>query len=425
MSGFERLLAGRTLVGRYRIEEVIGRGGFAAVYQATDERLGRTVAVKVMTAAAPDADARERLQARFNREARVAASLQHVNVATVYDFGTYPELELDFLVMELLRGEDLAKRLVRSGAPPLKVALRILRDAARGVAAGHRGGLIHRDVKPGNIFLAVRDRPDRFRVCVLDFGIARFTAVGDDATPLTRGAAPLSPAYASPEQLQGKRDLTPASDVFSLGVVAYHVLTGERPFAQGDVDRAASLQTLPPLRTRNPVIPPAVQKVVERAMAYAPEDRFPDAQAMADALDDAYGEIRGGTPQPAAPAPIPVPASSQPAKSTPRPAAAPVAPHRRRTLWLAGVPLVIVAALLAWWAQGKRTCSPAGARSCRSTGYARAEPTRSKGGEINPPLACDQAPPTPGSHLPDGGCSGRCRAPEQRRCYGKQREPRG
>ncbi len=356
MSGFERLLTGRALVDRYRIEEVIGRGGFAAVYRATDQRLGRTVAVKVMTAAAPDADARDRLQARFNREARVAASLQHPNVATVYDFGTDPELELDFLVMELLQGEDLAARLARSGAPPLEEALRILRDAARGIAAGHHGGLIHRDVKPGNIFLAMRDRPDSFRVCVLDFGIARFTVPGNDATPLTRGAAPHSPGYASPEQLQGGVDLTPASDVFSLGVVAYHVLSGERPFAQGEIAHAASLEALPPLGTRNPAVPPAVEAVVQRAMAYAPEDRFPDAQAMADALDEAYGEIRGDSPQPVAPAPVPI----REAAPALRPAATPVAPRPQRAspVLLAGVPLVIVALLLAWWAQGRDEPEP-------------------------------------------------------------------
>ncbi|CAN5770686.1 hypothetical protein BH23GEM5_BH23GEM5_28850 [soil metagenome] len=357
MSGFERLLTGRALVDRYRIEEVIGRGGFAAVYRATDQRLGRTVAVKVMTVAAPDADARDRLQARFNREARVAASLQHPNVATVYDFGTDPELELDFLVMELLQGEDLAARLARSGAPPLEEALRILRDAARGIAAGHHGGLIHRDVKPGNIFLAMRDRPDSFRVCVLDFGIARFTVPGNDATPLTRGAAPHSPGYASPEQLQGGVDLTPASDVFSLGVVAYHVLSGERPFAQGEIAHAASLEALPPLGTRNPAVPPAVEAVVQRALAYAPEDRFPDAQAMADALDEAYEKIRGEAPQPAAlPAPVPI----REAAPALRPAATPVAPRPQRAspVLLAGVPLVIVALLMAWWAQGRDEPEP-------------------------------------------------------------------
>src|SRR5690348_16081674 len=135
MSGLEGLLAGRILGGRYLIEEVIGRGGMGAVYRAIDERLGRSVAVKVITVSgASDPEVRDRLRARFHREARAAAALpHHPNVVPVYDYGTDEELGLDYIVMELLRGNDLATRLARSGPPPLAAALKILHQAARGL----------------------------------------------------------------------------------------------------------------------------------------------------------------------------------------------------------------------------------------------------------------------------------------------------
>src|SRR5215212_2968703 len=228
-SGFENLLAGHRLADRYHVEEVIGRGGFAAVYRATDERLGRTVAVKVITHSASAPELRDEIQKRFQREARAIASLHHPNVVTVYDFGTDPRLGLDFLVMELLEGEVLSDRLRRPEAIPLGEALRILVDAASGVDAGHRAGLVHRDIKPGNVFLARGEHGGPPRVYVLDFGIARFTE--PETTQLTRsGRSFLSPAYASPEQLRGENEVTPAADVFSLGVIGYQMLAREKPF---------------------------------------------------------------------------------------------------------------------------------------------------------------------------------------------------
>jgi tRNA A-37 threonylcarbamoyl transferase component Bud32/cytochrome c-type biogenesis protein CcmH/NrfG len=285
MPGFEGLLAGRTLCDRYRIEEVIGRGGFAAVYRASDERLGRTVAVKVTTFSATNPETRDEVQKRFRREARAAASLHHPNVVTVYDFGTDPVLGLEFFVMELLQGEDLAHRLARPIPIPMRVALRMLRDAAWGVDAGHRAGLVHRDIKPGNIFLARRDRPGRFRVCVLDFGIAR-PALSDEATQLTRaGGMLLSPAYASPEQLRGDLRVSPASDVFSLGVIGYELLTRDRPFPGNRLQAPPGAQPAPvPLRERNPEVPPEVAEAIHRALAEDPAERFATAGAFAEAL---------------------------------------------------------------------------------------------------------------------------------------------
>jgi serine/threonine protein kinase len=290
MSGLEGLLEGKVLVKRYRIEQVIGRGGFAAVYSAADERLGRTVAVKVITLAAPDTAMHEQLRERFQREARAAAGLpQHPNVVTVYDFGTDPPTGIDFLVMELLRGEDLASRLAREPRLPLEVALGILRETVEGIAVGHRAGLVHRDVKPGNVFLAEPLTDEPFRVCVLDFGIARVLADEGTAARLTQqGSTPLSPAYASPEQLAGDADLTCASDVFSLGVLAYQLLTGERPFGT-ERRRGAGGWEAKPLRELNPDVPQAVADVVHRALSYDPAARYPDAGELGDALDAAAG----------------------------------------------------------------------------------------------------------------------------------------
>ena len=288
MAGLESLLKGRELAGRYRIEDVIGRGGMGAVYRALDTRLGRPVAVKVITASSGnDPEVRERLRARFKHEAASAARLpKHPNAVTVHDYGTDEELGLDFIVMELLEGEDLATRLQRSGPPAMAEAVRILQEAARGVHVGHRAGLIHRDVKPGNVFLVRHGEDDEVRV--LDFGIAKAMTEEDTASAgLTHdGRAPLSPAYASPEQLLGEARLTPASDVFSLGALGFQLLTGTRPFTEGDRNRmAAGMQVpVPSLRARNPQVPEEVEQIVRRSMAPDPAQRFENAGALADAL---------------------------------------------------------------------------------------------------------------------------------------------
>ena len=302
MYGIEGLLAGRTLVERYRVDSVVGRGGMGAVYRAHDLRLGREVAVKVITVAAADADAHRRLRARFLREARAAAALHHQNVVQVFDYGTDPTLQLDFLVMELLRGEDLATRLGRKGPPAIGTALNILWQAARGLAVGHRAGMIHRDVKPGNLFLELGDRIGEVHVKVLDFGIADIGG-GDDEQTVTHltviGRSPFSPAYASPEQLRGEAALSPATDVFSLGAVGFHLFTGARAFATTDpremvveLSGAASTHLG---RVRG--LHPEARGVVQRALSPDPRDRYPHAGAFAAALEP-FVDHRGTTDEP-------------------------------------------------------------------------------------------------------------------------------
>ncbi|HYH79059.1 MAG TPA: serine/threonine-protein kinase, partial [Longimicrobium sp.] len=330
MYGIAGLLTGRTLAGRYLVEAVIGRGGMGAVYRAVDERLSRPVAVKVVGAVANDEGEHDHLRARFHREARAAAALRHPNVVQVHDFGTDAELDLDYLVMELLHGEDLSARLMRAGAPPLPVALSMLRQAARGLSAGHRAGMVHRDVKPGNLFLEATAGDD-VHLRVLDFGIAQVQGgEGDTVTQLTVfGRSPFSPAYASPEQLRGDDRITAASDVFSLAAVGYHLVTGTRPFTSADPNRAAAevSDAVRLLRQRAPALDDATFAVLVRGLARGPGERFPDAGAMADALGGhdtgrAHG-VRRGAVLTQAPAPAPPPAPPTYARSTP---AAPARP---------------------------------------------------------------------------------------------------
>lgn len=259
-----------------------------AVYRARDLRLNRPVAVKVISVAAADAAAHERLRARFQREARAAGALHHPNVVAVYDYGTDEDLGLDFLVMELLRGEDLAARLARKGPPAVSTALHVLYQAARGLGAGHRAGLIHRDVKPGNLFLEPGDRLGEVQVRVLDFGIAEMAARDEETmTHLTVvGRSPFSPAYASPEQLLGETSLTPATDVFSLGAVGFQLLTGRRAFSTGD-PRQQITQVMQAVNAELPRVkglPTAVRIAIQRSLARTPHERFPHAGAFAEAI---------------------------------------------------------------------------------------------------------------------------------------------
>ncbi len=391
MSGIEGLLAGRVLAERYHIERVIGRGGMGAVYRATDQRLGRAVAVKVIMLPSGDAESRERLRQRFVREAQAAARIHHPNVVTVYDFGTDAELGLDFLVMELLDGEDLSARVGRAGPMPAHEALDLLEQAARGLAVGHRSGLVHRDVKPGNLFLGKGEHDEETRVRILDFGIVQAALDELTLTHLTvAGRGPLSPAYASPEQLRGESRLTAASDVFSLGAVGIYALTGARPFAgsaeAGRVGEevAAALGRLEEV----PGVEPEVREVLRRALSPDPTTRYPGADAFLDALRAAR---RGEAPPPlaaraspppvvAAPMPLPPTLSSDVAPmvpppedvtepSTHRPAAYrddPL-PALRKSRWvapaLAGAVLLAAAAVVAReigpWAPGSGGAAPA------------------------------------------------------------------
>jgi tRNA A-37 threonylcarbamoyl transferase component Bud32 len=331
MTGIYSLLEGKTLSGRYRVGTLISRGGMGAVFRGTDLHLDRPVAVKVIAIEPETPEQAEMLRARFRREARAAARLRHANVLTVHEFGTDAELGLDFIVMELLEGEDIQRRVRRAGPLPWKQASRILYEAARGLGAGHRAGLVHRDVKSANLFLehGADGRPPRTRV--LDFGIAQLRAEGTaTATHLTLlGHAPLSPPYASPEQQRGERELMPAADVWGLGVTAFEMLTGTLPFTEEQrAALAGGARVEPPSVSRlNPAVPPAADALIRRALSPHPAERPRDGDAFAREISAIRRAQRAAeTVRPAAPALPPLGGGDTvPGRA---PAAAPPAPSR-------------------------------------------------------------------------------------------------
>jgi eukaryotic-like serine/threonine-protein kinase len=267
---------GSLLADRYEITAPIATGGMGEVWKARDRVLDRIVAAKVLRS---EYTGDPSFLARFRNEARHTAALTHPNIASVYDYGETVDdsgtQQLAFLVMEFVEGQPLVTILHEEGALPVDWTLHVVEQAADGLSAAHRGGVIHRDIKPGNLMV----RPDGV-VKLTDFGIAQ----ARDAAPLTRTGMVVGTAqYLSPEQAQGL-ELTSASDVYSLGVVAYECLTGARPFdgaSQVAIALAHINRPPPPLPSH---IPPAVRLLVERALAKDPGDRFPDGGAFAEAV---------------------------------------------------------------------------------------------------------------------------------------------
>ena len=220
---------GTILGGRYRLVEELGQGGMATIFRAVDTQLGRDVAVKLLR---PEYLRDPDFSSRFRQEAQNAASLSHPNVVSVFDYGEDPSGP--YIVMEFVDGEDLATILRRNGSLPPSQAARIAGAVARALAAAHARGIVHRDVKPGNVLIG-RDG----RVKVVDFGIARAVAEAQMTLP---GTTLGSVHYFSPEQARGE-PATNASDIYALGIVLYEMLTGTRPW-EGDSAAAVALARL-------------------------------------------------------------------------------------------------------------------------------------------------------------------------------------
>ncbi len=289
--------AGDRLVNRYTLQDRLGAGAAAEVWRATDQRLGRTVAVKILRPQyVSDAEARE----RFEREAKAAASLSHPNVVDVYDYGVADDTV--FIAMQYVDGEDLKQYIAERGRLVGPDAARIALAVCQGLAAAHSHGLIHRDIKPQNILI---DRNGTVRIT--DFGVAKaLSAPGLTQQGMTYGTA----AYLSPEQATGQ-PVGPASDVYALGIVLYEMLCGQTPF-QGDSAAAVAYQQVyqpaPSVRACNPDVPEALDAIIAHTLEKPPALRYPTAAAFAAALNVYLANAQRPTPPyvsvvPAQPAP--------------------------------------------------------------------------------------------------------------------------
>lgn len=275
MSDATTITEGHLIGNRYRLLSRLARGGMAEVWEATDEVLSRPVAVKLLL---PHLAADGAFHARFHREAMAAARLSHPHIVSIYD--TCSTEDTEAIVMELVRGPTLREVLDSKGSLPPARAIAIARQVADALAHAHASGLVHRDVKPGNILLA-----DDGRVLVTDFGIAK---AAEETSDLTDAGQIVGTAkYLSPEQVQG-RPLDGRSDVYALGVVLYEMLCGRPPFAAETSTATALLRlTTDPLRPRQmrAGLSRELEDVVLRAMAREPEARYASASALCSALD--------------------------------------------------------------------------------------------------------------------------------------------
>ena len=268
---------------QYQIEDEIGRGGMAVVYRARDLRLERLVAIKVLP---PELAHDPALGTRFTREAQTSAQLAHAHIVPIYDVGERDGIA--YFVMALVGGGNVAQLLEHQPRRPVDEVRRLLCETADALAYAHLRGVIHRDVKPDNILLDAESG----RAMVTDFGIARAIEGGTRLT-LT-GAALGTPTYMSPEQAVGERDLDGRSDLYSLGVLGYQMLTGRPPFAAGN-SMALLLKHVSerprPIAELRPEAPKALCEAIERALKKAPEDRWPTAAAFRDALLQETGAV--------------------------------------------------------------------------------------------------------------------------------------
>ena len=256
---------------RYQLQDPIGRGGMATIYRGWDIRMDRVVAIKVLREVY---STDPKFVTRFQREAKVASSLQHPNIVQVYDYGQTDGIY--YIIMELVEGTELRRYLRLRGIFDVDRAVIIAHDVALGLGAAHRLGIVHRGVKPQDILVG-RDGS----IKLTDFGIASVN------TGITTEGLTTPVQYCAPEQAQGEI-VSPAADVYALGVVMYEMLTGRRPF-DGDSPVAVALQhihdrPLPPSQL-NPNIPPALEEIILRCLEKVPEMRFYDGSSLARALE--------------------------------------------------------------------------------------------------------------------------------------------
>jgi serine/threonine-protein kinase len=273
--------------GRFRVLAELGRGAMGVVYQAEDATLGRVVAIKTISLAGATGPERDQAEARFLQEARAAARVSHPSIVTIYETGR--EGDTEFIAMELIEGRDL-RDLIRSGDLTSSQALAIAAAAAEGLASAHEQGVVHRDVKPGNIMVLADGR-----VKIMDFGIARLR---EPAVKTQTGLLLGSPQYMAPEQIVG-RPFDHRADIFSLALVLYEMLTGTKAFVGEDLAeltfKLANVAAPPPSRYAR-ALPPVVDLIVARALRKKPEERYATAAEMARDLRAAIAAGAGPMP---------------------------------------------------------------------------------------------------------------------------------
>ncbi|HWI70694.1 MAG TPA: protein kinase, partial [Baekduia sp.] len=269
----------QTIAGRYELGDRLGLGGMSTVVVAFDTRLERYVAVKLLAEHLAD-DAQ--FVTRFRREAMAAARLVHPNIVQVYDFGLDDPSGRYYIVMERIVGPSGAQVLRDRGHLPVDEAVDWIAQACRGLEYAHRNGLVHRDVKPGNLLLSEGDGT----VKLADFGIAK--TASDESSITQVGSVLGTAAYLAPEQAAGE-EAGPAADLYGLGVVAYQLLSGRLPYEAASLTELALKQQRevpPPLHHVDPSIPPQLAVAVERALALTPRERYASADEMRQAVID-------------------------------------------------------------------------------------------------------------------------------------------
>jgi serine/threonine-protein kinase len=263
----------------YTLEGEIGRGGMGVVYRARDERLQRRVAIKVLP---PELAFSSEIRQRFTREAQTAARLSHPHIVPIHDVGEGNGIV--YFVMGLIEGESLAARIRRRGRMPAEDTRRIMRETADALSAAHAVSVIHRDIKPDNILL----EGTRGRVVVTDFGIAKALSATSGATLTSAGMAIGTPSYMSPEQAAGEREIDGRSDLYSVGIVGYQMLSGVLPFNAPTVAGILMKQiteTAPLLHENYPDVPEDLSLAVARCLEKDPANRWPSAEALRRALE--------------------------------------------------------------------------------------------------------------------------------------------
>ncbi|MFT3773308.1 MAG: serine/threonine-protein kinase [Minicystis sp.] len=313
---------GTLLSGKYEVVRVIGRGGMGVVVEARHLRMARNVAIKILL---PAQRAQRDVVTRFEREARAAAQIKDEHVARVLDVDTLPDGS-PFIVMELLRGKDLQEILTDRGKLPYREAAGFVMQACAGMVDAHRAGVVHRDLKPNNLFLD--QQGGRQVLKILDFGISKVTDESGVSMTATTSAFG-TPLYMSPEQVRSTKNVDARSDIWSLGVVLYELIAGEPPYMGPSAPAiiAAIIADKPvPILERCPDLPPGLAEVIGRAMEKDPNARYQDVQSFAAALAPYGPEGSAHVPMPTMPPPSVVgaanAATNPPAQVTtaPRPA---------------------------------------------------------------------------------------------------------